>query len=579
MFLKNNLHPAAASASGGTSRPSFRDGMTYSVGNSEAEEFNSFNNHAGSSAKRPAGGNRPGGKKQKFVVDKRVLIIGIAAAAAVLLLIALIIGAALFSSKDITYENNTYIAYTDGDGKYHVAVNGTVLDHEFLGNVVVTPAADNSFAYVEDDGGDNGTIIYLIKGKKLEELTPTTASIQGLAVAKASLVPAVIVDEGDSFRLYIDGTDQTVVKKQSRDPENFQISADASTIAYNALSKDEDGATRRLYIWQDGSSEQIRSSAVPMAISNSGDYVFAANTKTDGTTSLYVITTKDMEPNPVDKSTGFDVAQPIQMNRKGNEILFCTTNGETSSTYYYHFKKNGEGESVRLRDRVLLPISPDPEVSILDTFVGAYLSVVEADGSMGAMYYLNKELAAKPVAEAQGQFSPDGKYFYYIHPTSFLLKQVDLSDDDFNAKTIYNDDVDAFAVTKKGNVYHLDDQGTLRFYDKSEEQNYWKGFSEDISAISFYNYANEVYFVVSDFEEVIVYTSKEGSAKDEAKLGSAELTNVPTFSDPHSKKSYAYYYDMEHGWMLYYTSNGSRFKLISNDCQSINGIEIPEVIG
>ena len=71
-------------------------------------------------------------------------------------------------------------------------------------------------------------------------------------------------------------------------------------------------------------------------------------------------------------------------------------------------------------------------------------------------------------------------------------------------------------------------------------------------------------------------TSKEGGEKDVAKMDSTQITDVPTFSDPSSKKCYAYYYDVDNNWMLFYTSNGKNFDLISNDCQAINGVSFFE---
>ena len=70
--------------------------------------------------------------------------------------------------------------------------------------------------------------------------------------------------------------------------------------------------------------------------------------------------------------------------------------------------------------------------------------------------------------------------------------------------------------------------------------------------------------------------SKEGGEKDVAKMDSTQITDVPTFSDPSSKKCYAYYYDVDNNWMLFYTSNGKNFDLISNDCQAINGVSFFE---
>ena len=153
------------------------------------------------------------------------------------------------------------------------------------------------------------------------------------------------------------------------------------------------------------------------------------------------------------------------------------------------------------------------------------------------------------------------------------LIEVDLTDDNY-PKEMYNAGAKDFAVTEKGNLYILDDSGTLRFSKRSEEKK--PRIADDVESIEFYDYSNELYFSMTDSEgEVTIYTTREGSEKDVAKLDSTTLTAVPSFSEPNAKKCYAYYYDMDNGWMLFYASNGKSFDMVSNDCQSINGVEIP----
>ncbi len=577
-MLFHNLHPAVAGAApmanGSTSRRA--DGLTFDTGAGEAEDFNAFHNTEHSGAERRAP-RRPNGEKKPSGAGKlsRPLLIGIIVAAVVLLLAVLVICVALSGDKNITYENNAYLAYADGDGKYHVMVNGKILDTDFEGEIELIPSADNSFAYVIDNGLE-GKQVYLLEGKELTQIT-SSASPAVSVMACASLTPAVIVEEDDSYRLYVDDSDYRIVRKNAS-PENFRISADGSTVVYTAIPYNvaENAGERRLYIFRDGSAEPINTPCVPEAVSGNGDLVYVRVTK-EGQNGLYVITAKDGEAYYVDKSIGF--AGITSMNKAGDEIMFRISNGAESTTYLYQYKKDGEGASYKLRSGYVSVLANNPEVAVYETFAEVYFSVYDDLGADRGVYFINKDFTISPVAAQQGQFSPDGKYFYYVGATNsgFALKQVDLTDDNFPSTIIYDGVVD-FEVTAKGNVYHVDYEGTLRFYKLADDQSYRKGLSDTVSKLSFYNYANKAYFSVADLESVSIYTSEEGSEKETAKLDSTQITGVPTFSAPHSKRCYAYYYDIEQGWMIFYTSSGKRFNLVTGDCQSINGVSIPDTL-
>ena len=577
MFLKNDLRPAVACAAPSAHQAQHANRREHLMfnGANETDDFNAFGNTSDRPERERRQPRREEPRQPKAPMNKKMLLIGAIAAVAVLLLVVIVIVAALSGSKDITYEDNAYLAYADGDGKYHVAVNGKELEHEFEGigenGVEVIPAADNSFAYVIDTGAQ-GKHVYILQGKELEAVT-SEASPAINVLAYASLVPGVVVEEEDGIHLYVDGGDERIVKRTA-DPQNVMISADASTVVYTALPNNSDGtAERRLYIYKDGSAEPMKM-CLPVAISGYGDYIYGVGSK-DNQSILYVITTKDTEPYLIDNSNGFTAI--TAMNAKGNEILFTVSNGTQSSTYLHSFKRAGEGESIKLGASILKPANADPTVAVYHSFKETYLYAENDLGEDRGVFFLTKDFAAKRVAPYKGQFDPELKYFYYIGNTAsgVGLRQVDLSSDSYPADTVYADVVD-FAVSQKGNVYHLDNQGTLRFYKVSEDKNY-RPLGYDITGLSFYNYANEIYFAISDMDGVnVVYTSEEGSEKDAAEMDSISITDKVFFSDATSKKTYAYFYDMnENSWKLFYTANGKRFKLISSDCQQINGVEIP----
>ena len=586
MLLNNKMRPAMAGAAHGTNvhneAPRHRDGMCFSAESNTTDDFNSFGNVG--SNKRGGQAPRNGSKRPVFDLSffdrfknldkKTLMIIGIAALALVVVIALIVILAVAGANKNIVFEDNAYITYADNDGKYHVIANGKEVDHEFEGEVELVVSANNDFAYIVDNGYE-GKIVYLLEGKKLDYITPTSAPAMEV-LAFASLVPGIVVEEDDGFRLYTDGHDERIIKK-SANAENFMISADASTVVYTAVPTSGADTSRRMYVYQNGSAETLKGGCVPVAVSSYGNYVYATATTNDGVNGLFVINTKDMEPASVEKSAGF--AKVLAMNLKGDEIIFqVINNGANSSTYCYKHKKNGDGVTTRLGDSIITPANADPDIAIYETFKDTYMNAVNDLGEDRGVYYVGKDYTAKRIAPTHGQFSPDMKYFYFIGTTNsgVGLKQIDLTDDNYPTKSIYSDVVD-FVVTEKGNVYHLDDQNTLRYYKTSEDDSYRRGLGDDVTTISFFRYANEIYYTVSDLDENKVYTSKEGSEKDPAKLDSTVITATPLFSHPNAKRSYAYYYDLTNGgWMIFYTSNGNSFNMVTSDCQSITGVEIPD---
>ncbi len=561
MFDKNSMRPAmavACSACGQAFAASRRnEAMMYS-GAAETEDFNSFNSFSEHT--------EPKQRQQKKRAPKKggankALIIGAIAAAAVVLLLTVVVLFALSGGQDITYTDNTYVAYADGDGNYHVAVNGSVVDFVFEGEVQVIPSVDRSFAYVTDTGLE-GIEIYILNGKELE---PVTSSPASEVLAYAGLKPGVIFKENGKFYLYSEKTGEERITSDST-TEHMMISADASTVSYTVAVEDSAGETY-LCIYQDGSSNKVLKNCVPVAVSTYGDYVYGSTKDAEGRDVLNVVHSKDETKVQIENSNGF--IGITAMNVKGNEVLFCVSNGADCNTYLYSMK---EERSISLAKYMLSPATVDPDIAIYDTFKGVYLQGTNLDGTRDLTGYVTKKLEWKNIARAIGQFESEGQYFYYIDD-EMTLRQLDLTEKNY-PKVRIDDDVIDFTLTEKGNVYSLNDDNQLRFYKVSTKKK--TRVSDDATEISIYNYANEVYFSEAEAVDVSVFTSKEGGEKKIAELDSNQIGSVPYFSDTNSKKCYAYYYDLDYGWRLFYTSNGKSFKLISDDCQALNGVALPE---
>ncbi len=566
MFSKNEFRPAYAGASASEApaayRKETRDGVMYDAG--ETEDFNSFQSSEGRPENaRPQRQARPARKAPKKPLNTKALIIAIAAAVVVVLLAVLIIGLIVGRSKHITYKDNAFIAYADDANIYHVSANGKMLDIEFEGIVEVICAADNSFAYAVDSGSE-GYHVYLLDGKDIIPLTTTPVDD---VLAFATLKPGFVAQEPNDFRLYTEEGDERIVKRDAS-PENFFISADASTVVYTAIPTASDAnVERRMYIYQNESAVPIKNS-MPVGVSNYGDYVYATRSK-DGVTDLYVITTKDAEAYQIEKSTGF--AEIIATNVKGDEVLFRTSDGAQSASHIYCFKKKGAGTTYSIGARYMRPVAADPEIAIYDSFAETYMGGINDEGKDMGVFYIFKDYTARRIAPTQsGKFTASGDYYYFIHESNgnYILKRIDLKND-FTSEKVYDGALE-LCVTKKDNVYFLDDTGSMRFYDSSKDSKPKKqGLGEDISEMAFYNYGNTLYYTIEDAEgNAQVFCSEEGSEKELCEMGSVKLSGIPTFSHPNSKKCYAYYYDEAEGsWLLFYTSNGNRFKLVTNDCQ------------
>ena len=213
-------------------------------------------------------------------------------------------------------------------------------------------------------------------------------------LALATLKPGFVAKEPNDFRLYTEDGDERIVKRDAS-PDNFMISADASTVVYTAIPTASDAsAERRMYIYQDESAVPIKGS-MPVGVSNYGDYVYATRSK-DGVTDLYVITTKDAEPYQIEKSTGF--VKIVATNVKGNEVVFLTSDGTATSTQLYSFKKKGAGTTYTLGARSMAPVAADPEIAICESFAETYMSGINAEGKDMGIYYIFKDFTAKRIA-------------------------------------------------------------------------------------------------------------------------------------------------------------------------------------
>ncbi len=588
MFLNSNLRPVTA----GASNEGFKQKRDFSPlmfdGSANASDFGEFGSssekayseRSNYAPKRPSGNGKKGG----FSFNKAT-VIAIVAAALVLLIVVGICASLFLPSlfnPNITYKDNAYMVYADANGAYHVIANGTILEQEFQGEVTITTAADNSFAYVFDDIGD-GIVMYLLKGKKLSVLISGNPIEEIMALA--TLEPGIIYkDQSGSNTNYMlynesDGEEQIVNDKDS--PANFTISGDGKVVAYT--TEGNDSASTVLNIYDDSYPEPIDNTEdlIPIAASGEGDYIYLISSK-DNTDSLAVYNKKDNKAYSIEGSDGF--ISILDMNIKGDEVIFAAesdpdlASGEIDSTvnsYLYRYSKNTVTD---IGKNYVTPTSPDPTVVVHKTFKNTYFtsSNVGSDGKLidgateaeYATYYLNSKYEKEPIREYAGQFSEDGKFFYYIEDG--ILKQVNLKKPEEHGGTIFTD-VESFVITEKGNVY-ANCGKYINFYKVSSDYK-TKASYEATGVWSFHKYSGKYYFAETDDEGNVHISVSENSAdKDIAKLDSNELKVVPYFTHQNTKKSYAIVYNEDKSTCeIYYTSSGKKFDLLKKveNCTSV----------
>jgi hypothetical protein len=114
-------------------------------------------------------------------------------------------------------------------------------------------------------------------------------------------------------------------------------------------------------------------------------------------------------------------------------------------------------------------------------------------------------------------------------------------------------------------VFDDSESGMLFFYKTSVGKP--QSINRLTTDISMHRYANKLYYTTEEGE---VFVTEEGSKGEAVKFDSIQLINLPEFSNPDSKKTFAYYYDEETTlWSIFYTSNGKSFNIVTAECETI----------
>jgi len=533
-------------------------------GRGDFEAFSSSPSSRPSPAQRPPRRTPPNRVPVTLEIPGRTLLIAAGVLVGIILLIILCVSLLSGSANAIEYEDNAFASYIDTDGSYRVAMNGKTLDKKFENEVTLTEAADCSFAYVVSEV-DGATNVYTLKAGKLELLCEEIDK----PIAFCEYKPGVVYKYGDRIEYSFDGTETTLSKKNDALPENFVISPDGTALAFT-IKGDSDINNLYLYTEEMATPKALSNGAkntIPVSVSNGGEQV-VAYTEDGEVKDLYLfVGTEDYKINEIMGSFDSLVAK----NADSTEIVFTTKRESDYYTYVYDSTELKKDITVAhyVSNGYAVPDYVDGKIATPATFKKTYFKNVTSPMTV----YINKKYEHHDIYNYIGQIDPEGKYLYVI--VSHLdntLAQIELLGEnngkETNNKTVIGTDVTDFIVTEKGNIYYIDGYGDLYFYKLSKGKP--TRITNDVTALMFYTYANELYFErVDSVEENGIYHTSEGSDHEQLKFGKTEIKHSPTVANPYSKKSYAYYYNKdEDTYSLFYTSNGRSFKQV-NDCKEL----------
>ncbi len=586
MLNKSDMRPAYATV-GQNSSAGNRADMKYaafSAAQGEDDDFNAFGDtsarsNASAPKQRQSQQNpqptRKPPKKKNTSVSPKIIIIGVAAVVALVLIIALFV--AIFSSpgKNIIREDDVYATYVDSNDVYHVLYNGKEVKHTFEGKVVLQPAKDYSFAYIfEEVVSDEGTSsiqMYVLKGKKLNPVVGTADSI----IACAEYEPGIIFKKGSLVSFHSDTADEQITGHSAA--ANFKVSGDASTIVYTEPAGRNQDTTHLKYFRNAGFNDIGETSGlIPVAISEDGKYIYA----TDSTGSFYYLkVTKrgaEYEQKTIVSNSSYTFGEVTELNADGTEVIFTYIDGvEESAATASFIYKIGDKSPSQIAAGAFRYTPIDKEVVCPATFIDSAFTVnrtvtTEDEGTMNvtSTYYYTRK-GARKLADAEGQFSPDGKYFYFLD--SNQLFRVPLSSNDFEAdrEIISGSAVDAFELTEKGDIYTYrnptaNELGSITW--RKADKSVTRKVVEGLDANSVYVCGNTVYFSQTVNGDLKIYKAVEDSTKE-------EVTFKKTIADTHmtiimgsGDKGYAYFTDIDGNTKLLYTSNGKTFDIICDSC-------------
>ena len=561
MLRSNGMRPAFATVGARDSRIGKRadNNAKFRMTNDD-DELGNYANLPGETRRSNPNRQPPKKREEKQIEIPLSTLVTAVVILAVLVLTIIIIAGVSSSGKDIRFSDDAYALYFDSENNVCISVNGKALDATFEGEISLREAKDRSFAYIEESSGDRHNV-YILNGKTMEQVNISPVNV----LAYCDFTPAVVYEYGGDVYLYTEKHGEEIITSNETALKfKFAISGDGNTVVYNETDI-SNGNKVYMYAFTSGKiSEKAAIGCYPAfdninsvsPVSYDGSYIYCYGyTKNEAQKKLYVV---DVDDNYTKTPVGEGVFGGITaMNKNGDEIIYYTVKDKENTSHIYSAKKE---VSYVIANGFFRPVSIDPEIACFKTFKGAYLQSSSTQKE-SATYSLNNKYIPTKIASFVGTFDPRGDYFYYINEEKTLI-QIDLNDKKLTANRILSD-VSDYAITQKGNLYILDADSTLRYYETGENKK--SPISMSVSEISMYHYSNTLYFSESD--SVAIYSTKEGSSKDSVEFNKTAIKGLPEFMNPNSSHTYVTVLDEDAGLGLFYTSNGRKFKAISSDCK------------
>ncbi len=610
MLFKNNLTPAFAYAGYQESKSessSKKDGVSFATAESDFESYSSNSNGAAkrrapqnSAPQKGAPQRKNEHKAPKSSRNFMPIVFAIIAIIAIVIVIAIVVSIANAPGSNMKKSDTVYTSFQDANGSWRIAVDGEVLeDIVFTNEIDLEVAANNTFAYIFEHLEDGTQKIHILQDDEIESTSRDGQAKEILA--KSPLTPCVIYRNTDfsnnSFCFKGENNDNTVTLDVNAD--NFVIVPDGSAIYFTIPAADEN--TFSLQRYKNATCNTIANGFIPLATSAEGDYVYVTTSSQKGFAYFDMTDEDEFTFSQVqginDNIYVSDAIKGITaINVDGDQVILATTKGDGSiSSWFYEI---GDDSATSIGLGIFTSCHFDPEVLFEDSLLDSYFEVDNSyapqidDGeeeddeeedtdntdtsvSPKATCFLNSKKECLNVANTQGKFSPDGKYFYYIDATvTKRLKRVALSSKKFDK----HEDMPPigtavdFYVTQKGDLYILINETktegilSLYFVDSSTSPEAIT-LSSKVDEGSVSLAVSTLYFTETATDEAsgtlatAVYATTDGSKPALAEFEDYSPTLAPEINMGAGKQGYAKF-SADEGDKLFYTSNGKSFDFL-----------------
>lgn len=478
-----------------------------------------------------------GEEKPKVNIVDLLMKIGIPVVA---LALVLIIGISLFSPAkyDITTNGMTF-SYDNDKEETSIVLNDKVLSEKIDGNANVKANFDSTtMAALVRDRESDGNVLYIINAKQKTQVSDeVSSSSYKMASSGDGLIYMTVDDE-----LYLYDVSKKKSEKITDEPfYDAVISPDGKTVLYSLTDEDDNDEESKLFIYRNGKSQELAKNMHPIAVANSGKYIYAFKETEDYKIDVYSVNLK---------------GETEKIRSEVNSIMFNKDNSEVllvSNSKTYLKVKNKEAETILSNSgKILLPngVAESNGSYNISTFLK---QVYISDNSV---YYVKNadnryRVGKKDVTDAQ--ISEDGKTVYYVRNDS--LYSVPVKEDAEETRLAKEVDTSTYApyvVNPSGKgVYYIDDDQTLRYTTKGDDSD---RVADDVKNMTISS--KGIVFFIGDDDQL--YSSKNGAKATKISTKDDEIVNI------YNSGKYTYYATLsdDEEMSIFASDGGAKFKTV-----------------